>query len=597
METIKHRDEIAPEYKWRLEDLYPDQAAWEADFQKVQEKIQAVTAFEGKLKVDTDILLAVLNGSEALDRNVERLYVYARMRRDEDNSNAAYQALFERAQMVATDAASAVAFLIPELLGLEAEALLHLVQTDAELKRYAFFFAELLRSKEHVLSPAEEKILAMGSDMAGAAQQIFTMLNNADITFPSVIDEDGQEVEITKGRYSGLMESKDRTVRENTFAKFYSSYGKLINTIGTSLSSNIKREVFYARVRKYPSCLASSLDADNVPLAVYDQLIASVHANLDQMERYMDIRKRMLKLDKIHMYDIYTPLVPDYKKQIPYVQGKQIVLEALAPLGKDYTELLQKAYTNGWIDVYENQGKTSGAYSWGCYDSNPYVLMNYENKLDDVFTLAHELGHSLHSYYSDQAQPYVYSQYPIFLAEVASTVNESLLIDYLLQKSSSREEKMYLLNHYLEQFRGTVYRQTMFAEFEKIVHELFESGEALIAENFSEIYLDLNRKYYGAQVVLDGEIRWEWARIPHFYTAFYVYKYATGFSAATAIKEQIVQEGVPAVTRYREFLKAGGSDYPIITLQKAGVDLTTPEPVNQALSYFKRLLDEMEALI
>ncbi|MEN6462277.1 MAG: M3 family oligoendopeptidase, partial [Syntrophomonas sp.] len=352
-----------------------------------------------------------------------------------------------------------------------------------------------------------------------------------------------------------------------------------------------------SRVRKYNSALEASLDADNVSVEVYDNLIASVHANLNYMYRYMKLRKKLLGLDELHMYDIYTPLVKEFKMEVPYEKGWEMVLAGLQPLGQEYISLLKEGMDRGWIDVYENEGKTSGAYSWGAYETHPYVLLNYDNKLDDVFTVAHEMGHSLHTYYSNSNQPFVYGQYTIFVAEVASTVNESLLIDYLIKNSSSREEKIYLINHYLEEFRGTVYRQTMFAEFEKIVHEKVEQGEALTPELLNNIYRELNSLYYGPDVILDQEIDIEWARIPHFYSAFYVYKYATGFSAATALKQQILDEGQPAVERYINFLKGGSSDYPINLLKKAGVDLSTPEPVEDALQYFGRLVEEMESLV
>jgi oligoendopeptidase F len=597
MEEMKRREELGAEFKWRLEDIYADDQKWEEDFRAVKALMGGLAQYEGRIQEGAEVIAAVLQQSEKLDRGVERLYVYARMRRDEDNSNAVYQALFERIQALATEAGSRAAYIVPELMALDGDTLLALAAAEPALQLYDYFFRKLLRTKEHILSPAEEKILALSADVAGAPQQIFTMLNNADITFPTVKNAEGEEVEITKGRYGSLMESQDRQVRLHTFQSFYTAYGKLLHTIGASLNASVKNDVFYAQVRKYPSSLEAALDGDHVPPAVYDSLIASVHGRLDLMYRYMKLRKKLLGVDQLHMYDIYVPLVAEYEGKFSYAQAQELVLKAMAPLGEDYGVMLRQAYQSGWIDVYENRGKTSGAYSWGSYDTNPYVLLNFDQKLDDVFTLAHELGHSLHSYYSDQSQPYVYSQYPIFLAEVASTVNESLLIDYLLQNSRSREEKMYLLNHYLEQFRGTVFRQTMFAEFEKLVHEKLEAGEGLVAESFNALYLQLNRLYYGPEVVMDDEIQWEWCRIPHFYSAFYVYKYATGFSAATAIKGKILAEGEPAVKRYREFLAAGGSDDPIHILQRVGVDLTTPAPVNQALDYFAYLLEEMEKLV
>jgi oligoendopeptidase F len=597
MEEMKRREDLAPEYKWVLEDIYPDAAAWEQDFIAMQGLSADIGRYEGQLREGSAVVAQALQDSERLERGVERLYLYARMRRDEDNGNAFYQALFERAQSLAIEAGSRGAYIVPELLGLPDDTLLRLAETEPALQFHGYFFQKLLRAKAHVLSPAEEKLLALAADMAGAPRQIFSMLNNADILFPRVADETGAEVEITKGRYGSLMESRDRRLREETFHGLYSSYGKLINTLGASLASSMKNDVFSARVRHYPSSLLASLDGDRVPQSVYDRLIESVHGHLESMYRYMRLRRRLLKVDALHMYDIYVPLVEEYDAKFSYAEAQNLVRAALAPLGEDYVAQLTAAYHGGWIDVYENRGKTSGAYSWGSYDTKPYVLLNFDNKLDDVFTLAHELGHSLHSYYSHQAQPYVNSQYPILLAEVASTVNESLLIDYMLRHSTSREEKLYLLNHYLEQFRGTLFRQTMFAEFEKLAHEKFEAGEALVADSFNELYLELNRLYYGPEVVMDEEIRWEWCRIPHFYNAFYVYKYATGFSAATAIKGRILREGAPAVQQYREFLSSGGSADPIDLLARAGVDLRAPAPVDDALGYFDQLLDEMEKLL
>ncbi|MGB4703072.1 MAG: oligoendopeptidase F, partial [Syntrophomonadaceae bacterium] len=469
-------------------------------------------------------------------------------------------------------------------------------KAEPELAVYAHYFDELFRQKEHILGEKEERLLAMSADLSSASNNIFTMLNNADIKFPTIRDENGQEVELTKGRYGRFMESRDRRVRKEAYEGLYSSYKGLINTLAATLSSSIKRDIFYARARNYPSALHAALDQDNVPVEVYNQLIASVNNHLDSMYRYMKIRKKLLQVDPMYMYDIYVPLVADFDMKVTYEEAKEITLQGLKPLGEEYLSVLRQGYQGRWIDVYENQGKTSGAYSWGTYDTHPYVLMNYDDKLDDLFTLAHEMGHSLHSYYSNLAQPYIYSQYSIFVAEVASTVNESLLIDYLLKNTDNPQEKMYLLNHYLEQFRGTVYRQTMFAEFEKITHERVEAGDALTPENLGELYLELNKKYYGPEVEMDDNICAEWARIPHFYSAFYVYKYATGFSAATAIKQSILEEGQPAVDRYLDFLKSGSSDYPINLLKKAGVDLTTPEPVEKALTYFSKLLDEFEKL-
>ncbi|MDD3022540.1 MAG: oligoendopeptidase F [Syntrophomonadaceae bacterium] len=593
----KKREEIATEYKWKLEDIYSNEDLWESDFQSVKCSVKEVEKYQGRLGDSAAELLGVLRLSDELGLTIEKLYVYSRMRRDEDNAKSHYQSLFDRIEGLSIQVGSSTSYIIPEITGLPEERIKEFLSANKDLQIYQHFFDELMRQKEHILSREEERILAMSADLSLASKSIFGMLNNADIKFPIIKDEEGNDIELTKGRYGRFMESSNRQVRMDTFKALYSSYGKLKNTLATTISSSVKNDIFYARVRKYPSALQASLDQDNVSQDVYEQLIKSVHNNMEYMYRYMKLRKRMLKLDELHMYDIYTPLVTEYKMNIPYEQAKELVIRGLQPLGKEYVGKLSEGMNSGWIDVYENEGKTSGAYSWGSYKTHPYVLLNYDNKLDDVFTLAHEMGHSMHSYYSNKNQPSIYAQYSIFLAEVASTVNESLLIDHMLNNCTDKQEKMFLINHYLEQFRGTVYRQTMFAEFEKIIHEQVENGGALTPENLSKIYRELNIQYYGPEVILDEEIDMEWARIPHFYSAFYVYKYATGFSAATAIKQQILEEGQPAVDRYLEFLKAGSSDYPLNVLKKAGVDLASPEPVNKALQYFGKLLLEMEDLL
>ena len=595
METRK-REDIPEEYRWQLEDIYQNQDEWEKDFSRVQELINHIGTYQGGVGESASGLKQVIEILNEMQCKGDNLYVYSRMRRDEDNSNAQYQTLFDRAEGLGVQANAAVAFVVPELLTMTREQVKEYEETEPELAVYAHYFDELFRQKEHILSEKEERLLAMSADLSSASNNIFTMLNNADIKFPHIRDENGQEVELTKGRYGRFMESRDRRVRQEAYEGLYSTYKGLSNTLAATLSSSVKRDIFYARARNYPSALHAALDQDNVPVDVYDQLIKSVHGHLDSMYRYMKIRKKMLQVDPLYMYDIYVPLVREFDMKVPYEEAKEITLKGLKPLGDEYLSVLRQGYERRWIDVYENQGKTSGAYSWGTYNTHPYVLMNYDDKLDDLFTLAHEMGHSLHSYYSNQTQPYVYSSYSIFVAEVASTVNESLLIDHLLKNSNDPQEKMYLLNHYLEQFRGTVFRQTMFAEFEKLTHERVEAGDALTPEAMGEMYRELNSKYYGPDVVMDDNICVEWARIPHFYSAFYVYKYATGFSAATAIKQSILEEGQPAIDRYLDFLKSGSYDYPINLLQKAGVDLTTPEPVEKALNYFTQLLDEFEKM-
>lgn len=593
METKKRR-EIPEEYRWKLEDVYSGGEGWEADFKRVKQLIQEIEPYQGKVGDSASTLLAVLELLNEMQRKSDKLYVYSRMRRDEDNANSEFQTLFDRAEGLGVQANSAVAFVVPELTALTREKVIEFEQAEPQLAVYRHYFDDLFRQKEHILSEKEERLLAMSADLSSASANIFTMLNNADIKFPNIHDEQGREVELTKGRYGRFMESRNRQVRKEAFQGLYQTYQNLQNTLAGTLSSSIKRDIFYARARHYSSALAAALDQDNVSPGVYHSLIESVHGHLDDLHRYMKLRQRLLGVDELHMYDIYVPLVAEFDMEIPYEKAQQMTREGLKPLGDGYLARLQEGFSQRWIDVYENQGKTSGAYSWGTYDTHPYVLMNYDSKLDDLFTLAHEMGHALHSYYSNRSQPYVYSQYSIFVAEVASTVNESLLIDHLLKQSRDRQERLFLLNHYLEQFRGTVFRQTMFAEFENITHQRVEAGDPMTPETLGQIYLDLNRKYFGTEVYMDEEIKVEWARIPHFYSAFYVYKYATGFSAATAIKQSILQEGPPAVDRYLEFLKSGASDYPVHLLQRAGVDLTTPQPVKQALDYFGTLLDEFE---
>lgn len=588
------RNSIDPAYKWKLEDIYATDEQWEQDFMQIRELADQIEKFQSKVANSAATLLEVLQLIEKMERTGDKLYVYARMRRDEDNSNSIYQAMFDRAESLGVIVNSLTAFITPELTALTAEQFDDFKQQQPELGVYQQFFTELWRRQEHVLSEAEERLLALTADLSTATGNIFTMLNNADIKFPFIKDEDGKEIELTKARFGRFMESDNRTVRQDAFKGLYSSYSNLKNTLAVTLASSVKRDVFYARARNYGSALQASLDGDNVSVEVYNELIETVHSHLDKFHRYMQIRKKLLQVDELHMYDIYVPLVKEYKANISYDQAWEMLLQGLQPLGGNYIDTLLQGRSNSWIDVLENRGKTGGAYSWGTYDTHPYVLLNYDNKLDDVFTLAHEMGHALHSYNSNQTQPFIYSQYSIMVAEVASTVNESLLIDYLLRNSNDPREKMYLLNHYLEQFRGTLYRQTMFAEYEKIIHEKAEAGEALTVENLSRIYRDLNVRYYGPEVVIDEEINMEWARIPHFYSAFYVYKYATGFSAATALKTQILAEGQPAVDRYLQFLRSGSSDYPLEILKRAGVDLCTPDPVNKALNYFGELLTEFE---
>ncbi len=595
--TLPKRKDIEDRFKWKLEDIYKDTDSWEKDFKTVKELATQMGNFKGKLGNSADTLLDCFKKSDELLSLNDKVFVYARMKRDEDNGNSTYQALTERASTLGTEVYTAISFIVPEMLAIPEEKLMSFMNSNKELSVYMFMVQENLRQKEHILSEQEEQILALSTEISDTAGDIFTMYNNADIKFPCIRDEKGEEVEVTKGRYSTMLESRDRRVRKDAYEAVYSTYYKMKNTLGASLTGNVKKNRFYSIVRKYPSSLESSLDNDNVPVKVYDNLIDTVNKNLHLLDRYLKLRKKALKLDELHMYDLYVPMVEEYDKKVTYEEGKKLVEEGLKPLGEEYIGYLKKGFDSGWIDIYENEGKTSGAYSWGAFKTHPYVLLNYENNINDVYTLAHEMGHALHSYYTNMTQPYVYSQYRIFVAEVASTVNESLLMRYMLSKSESKQEKAYLLNHYLEEFRGTVFRQTMFAEFEKLIHQKTEQGEALNAQELCDIYYGLNKKYFGEAVSVDKETEMEWSRIPHFYSSFYVYKYATGFSAATAIAEKIYKEGKPAVDKYLEFLKSGGSNYPIELLKIAGVDLSSPQPIQDALNVFEKTLEELEELL
>ncbi|OPY57916.1 MAG: Oligoendopeptidase F, plasmid [Pelotomaculum sp. PtaU1.Bin035] len=590
------RQEVPDQYKWRLEDIYVTDDLWEQDFLRVQKLAGEIETFRGRLGQSAMTLLEALRMQDCLQELDEKVYTYAHMRRDEENSNHVYQALTDRADSLNTRVETALSFIVPEILGFPTGVLERFLQEEPELSVYNFALDEILRMAPHTLSAAEEQIIAQAGEVIQAPANIFKMINNADLTFPSIRDEEGKELEVTHGRYLQLMESRDRRVRQETFSALYSSYRKLKNTLAATLSNSVKRDVFYARVRKYTTALEAALFADNIPPEVYENLIETVRRNFGSMRRYLDLRKKLLGLDELHMYDLYTPVVRDVRWDIPYQKAVALVQEGLAPLGVSYGETLAGGFVSGWVDVYENKAKTSGAYSWGPYGVHPYVLMNYQDNLNNVFTLAHEMGHALHSYYSYREQPYVYAHYKIFTAEVASTVNESLLMDHLLKTETDHNKKLYLLNHYLEEFRGTVFRQTMFAEFEKMIHEKVEAGAALTPALLCEIYHQLNVDYYGAGIVVDEDVDLEWARIPHFYSAFYVYKYAIGFSAATALTRQILEEGEPAVSRYLNFLKMGGSRYPIDLLKFAGVDMATPHPVQEGLDLFAHLVSQMEEL-
>ena len=597
IEKLPARSEIAEADKWALEDLFLTDADWEAAVKQLEEQLAQLKGYAGKVSASADALYAYLTLADETENLFEKVLVYSNEKMHEDMGNSTYQGYAAQAQAAATRLSAAEAFFEPELLAMEESRLQGFFKEDPTLEKYRLLIDRIWRRKEHTLSAAEEEILAKTYEMATAPDDIFSMFNDADAKFGTIRDENGKEVELTHGRFVGFMESSDRRVRKEAFEALYQTYDQFKNTLAATYSANVKKAKFYADVRKYPSALAAALAPGNILTEVYDNLIETVHRFLPAMYRYVALRKRALGVEELHMYDVYVPLVADQTKKIPFAEAKEIVKRGLAPMGEEYVSHLEEGFDHRWIDVYENRGKRSGAYSWGAYGTHPYVLLNYQGKLDDVFTLAHEMGHALHSWYSNANQPYVYSGYLIFVAEVASTCNESLLMQYLLKESKDKKEKAYLLNHFIDQFKGTLFRQTMFAEFEKITHEMYAKGESLTAERLCAVYMDLNRKYFGEEMVSDPQIALEWARIPHFYTEFYVYQYATGFSCAIALSKRILEMGEAGVADYMKFLKGGCSKDPIELLKMAGVDISTPKPVEDALQLFEELVSELEELL
>jgi oligoendopeptidase F len=593
----KTRDQIDPKYKWNIEEMYPDEEQWKADYKAVEDKAKDFAAYSGRLSESPQVLLEALQKKDNIWLILEKVYTYAKMKKDEDNRVNKYQAMNDKANSLIAKASSYLSFFTPELLEIPEEKLLGFMKAEEGLSLYEHVMNDILREKAHVLSGAEENLLAQISEIAGATGDIFSMINDADIKFGTITDEDGDLVEVTHGRYIGFMESHDRRVRKEAYEHMYKAFEDLKNTLATTYNYNTKTDVITARIRKYGSAREAALSGDNIPAEVYDNLIDTVNGRLSALHRYVEVRRKLLAVDEVHMYDMYVPLVEMPKGEILYGKALDMMREGLASLGGDYLARMNEGLGSRWIDVYENVGKTSGAYSFGSYDSMPYILLNYNGKLKDVFTIAHEMGHSMHSYYTRKAQPFVYGGHSIFTAEVASTVNEALLMNHLLANSKDPQEKKYLLNLYLEEFRTTLFRQTMFAEFEKLTHEAVENGEVLTADWLCEEYGKLNRRYYGDHVAYDSQIALEWARIPHFYRAFYVYKYATGFSAAAAISSKILKEGPAARDAYIEFLKTGESDYPIELLKIAGVDMSRPDPIIQAMDAFEKLVVEMEKLV
>lgn len=593
MAVIK-RCEQQIENTWKLEDLYESKAEWEKDGIKIDELIEELKHYNKTLKNGADVLFACLSLYEKANQLLEKYYVYANMTYHQDTADSSYQAMAGAAEIKMNAMSQAASFLTPQILELSDDMLEDYYQKESGLEGYRKFIEDIQRQKEHTLDERGEEMLAAANEVAKGAANIFSMFNNADIRFDDIAGEDGEKTTLTQGNYISFMESQNRDLRKAAFFSMYKTYKQHINTIAAIYDNKVRGCAFFAKQRGYESALAASLDDTQVPVSVYHKLIEAVHANLQPMYDYVSLRKKVLDVEELHMYDVYVPMVKDVDKTYSFEEAKQLVLEGLAPLGEEYLGLLQEGFDNRWIDVYENTGKRTGAYSWGAYGAHPYVLMNYQGTLNHVFTLAHEMGHALHSHYSDKNQPYLYAGYRIFVAEVASTCNEALLIHYLLQKTEDKNERAYLINYFLDQFKGTLYRQTMFAEFELKAHEAVQNKQTLTADYLCDIYKKLNELYFGPDIVTDPEIAYEWAKIPHFYTPFYVYQYATGFSAAIAISNRILKEGATAVEDYKKFLSGGGSMDPISLLKLCNVDMTSSEPVESALNVFKEYVDLLD---
>ncbi len=597
-EKLPSRDEIEAQYKWRTQDIYTSDEEWEKDFESLKGMIGKLDRFKGKLGSSADNLLNCLKTRDEIEIQFGKLSFYASLKSDEDTRVTKYQAFRDRISALSIEIRERSSFIQPEIIRIPEKKIRKFLAENPQLKIYQHYIEDILRSKRHVLSEEGEQLLALSGDLSRTPYQVFSMFNNADITFPSIKDENGKNIELTKGRFFALMRSPHRRVREDAFTAFYSTYNHWRNTLSATLSGAVKRDMFYARARKYSSSLEAALDSDNIPIAVYDNVINTLNDNLTPMHKYISLRKRILGLDKVRPWDLYVPLLSEVEWKIPYDEAVKTIEKALEPLGSEYISVLKDGFSSGWIDVFENAGKRAGAYSSAVYGApHPYILLNYNNQLTDMFTVAHEMGHSMHSYFTLKNQPYIYSDYSIFVAEVASTLNEALLMNYLLENTRDKQKKLYLLNQYIDQIRGTVYIQAIFAEFEKTIHEKAESGDALTSDTYNEIARDIYTRYYGPDFRMDSLYDINWCRIPHFYYNFYVYQYATGFSAATALSQKILAGDKKARDAYLKFLGRGSSDYPINLLRDAGVDMASPEPIVATARLFARLLNEMEGLL
>lgn len=595
-ERIPKRSDINAKDKWSIEDIYPTDEAWEQDFAAAKKMPEQIASYKGLLSTDSAKLLEYLKVDDDMTVLLESLINYAQRKNDEDTRESKYQDMVSRLEMLFVDISGAAAFVTPEILSIDDETMERFFREQPDMELYRLCLDRVRRKKAHILSEAEERIMALTGEMTGSPDNIFSMFNDADLKFTDAVDKDGNSHQVTHGSYIPLMHSNDRVLRKSAFESLYGVYENFRNTSAAVLSSQVKCLTFRARARKYDSTLQAALDGNEVPVEVYKQLIEAVHENMHYMYKYVKLRKKLLGVEELHAYDLYAPVVSDIEVKIPFEQAKQEVFDSLAPMGEEYRAIFTKGINDRWIDVYENEGKRSGAYSAGAR-VHPFVLLNHKDTLDSEFTLAHEMGHAIHSYLSNKNQPVVYSDYVIFVAEVASTCNESLLMQHLLKITTDKKRRAYLINYFLEQFRTTLYRQTMFAEFELMINEKAENGESLTADVLCELYRQLNLLYYGEDIVIDHELDMEWARIPHFYYNYYVYQYATGFSAAIALSQRILKEGAPAVKDYIGFLSGGCSKDPISLLRGAGVDMTSTKPVTDALKLFGELIDEMEELM
>ena len=591
--VLKKREEIQEVDKWSVNEIYSNDEAWEKEYKELQKEAPKLKEFEGKLK-NGEVLVEYLELNEKISRKAEKIYVYAHLKCDEDTSNSKYQSMMNKIDAYMAEYATYSAYFVPELLSLPDGFIEEEIKRLDGLKPYEFLLLNIIKEKPHVLSKVEEELLAAASDCLDAPSSIHNIMTNADMRFGKIKDEDGHEVELTEGNYSSFIKSKNRAVREAAFKDLFGHYKDFENTLATTLSSSIKSFNFSAKIRKYNSALEAALKPEDIPLEVYKKAIKTINDNLSALHRYVRIKKRLLGLDEMHMYDLYVPVIEIDKEHIDFDKGVEMAIEGLNPLGTEYLDIFKGGIEGGWIDKYINKGKRGGAYSWGGYDTKPFVLLNYNYDLNDVSTLVHEMGHSIHSYYSRKEQSYYYAGYSIFCAEVASTTNEALLIHHLINKETDKKKKLYLINQELEQIRTTVFRQIMFAEFELYTHESFEKGIPLTAEDYNAKWHELNVRYFGEDIIVDNEIDVEWARIPHFYNDFYVYQYATGYAAASAFAKSILDKEPNAVEKYTGFLKSGGSNYPIEILKTAGVDMTTPKPLEATIERFNELLDMLE---